>query len=165
MIGALAGKFTGWPIASLYSSSSLNADSLTVKTIFGPRNAVSVNHTLHANNGLYAMASAGNIAVYGYSPAGRAVNGNTDTGYAGFFQGGKGVYAQKIEFGAPAFNRDNGYLALFADLGRTCNQICLNHGLGATKELALGATGAFTLRSCGTSCSTSADQRLCLCGI
>jgi hypothetical protein len=95
--------------------------------------------TAKPKTGVYGLADhdGGSHGVWGESPAGRAVQGTSPSGYAGYFQGK--VYTTKWyelgEIAAPAtpgttrarlFLRDNG--------GRT--QLCVKFGNGQVKVLA-----------------------------
>ncbi|MDI6738723.1 MAG: hypothetical protein QME12_09530, partial [Nanoarchaeota archaeon] len=85
-----------------------------------------------SNDGVRGESSTGN-GVFGsgyYGIRGLATNTN---GYGGYFSGGKGLYASKIEFGYQAFDTAAQGLLVLATAGSTrCTTICFNHGLACS---------------------------------
>lgn len=177
LVGALAGKFTGWPIASIYSSAGdLNANTLTVNTVKSSLGIVNFNSSIRGYKTIMGVASGRDIAISGSSLGGRGLFGrsetgygvegyaNTATGYSGFFHGGKGLYTDKISFGTGAFTSGNGRLVLAAESGMQCGNVCLTHGLGCIKTLAIeGSSTAMTMRDV-LACGYSTGLKFCLCG-
>jgi len=174
VIGALAGKLTGWPIVPF--TTDLSADTLTVNNIKSSLGIVNFNSSIRGYKTIMGVASASDIAVSGSSPGGRGIFGrsetgygiegfaNTATGYSGFFHGGKGLYTDKISFGTEAFTSGNGRLVLAAEDGMRCSSVCLTHGLGCVKTMAIeGTATAQTLRDV-RACSYATGLKFCLCG-
>lgn len=119
--------------------------------------AVSTN-----GRGVSATSTNGD-AVYGESTTSIGVRGltNSVSSYAGYFSGGKGLYASRISFGIDAFNKDTdeGILILGTRGGYTtsCFNVCLKHGLTCFASYQYDNAAWI---NCGT---TSAVQRYCWC--
>jgi hypothetical protein len=93
-----------------------------------------------AKTGLYGYAAqdSTSTAVWGQSPAGRAVRGSTTTGYAGYFEGK--VYSTKWfelkEISAPAAPTTNRARLFIRDNGSGKTQLCIKFANGPAKVLA-----------------------------
>ncbi|MBU2638956.1 MAG: hypothetical protein KJ955_08340 [Nanoarchaeota archaeon] len=107
------------------------------------------------------IADGSGNGIYGQSNTGIGVLGYSSSNYAGFFNGSKGLYASKIEFGSAAFQQaTSGLFIVGARAGPpSCNAICLTHGLGCITSLRADGTGSI-------SCFESpAVLRYCWCGV
>ncbi len=99
----------------------------------------------------------GRSNVAGYNGVqGEVSDATNPNGYAGRFDGGKGLYASKISFGGGAFDTSAlGSLILGANAGTACNTVCPSHGLAAGS--------AFTTAGTGVSILSTTGQRYCWC--
>ncbi|MDI6738024.1 MAG: hypothetical protein QME12_05940 [Nanoarchaeota archaeon] len=81
--------------------------------------------------------------------------------YGGYFQGGKGLYASKIEFAGTAFDESDGkgFLILGARVGYGCNIPCSGQGLSCVTAFYITGTPCTE-----TTCANVAQNRQCFCG-
>lgn len=114
-------------------------------------------NSLNANSGYLGSYSA---AVKGAAQSGIGVYGATNdaANYAGKFEGGKGLYASKIEFGSGAFDQAAQGLLILGKSSITttsCSTICTNHGLSCI--------AAYTTTGTASTCSATTGMLYCWC--
>jgi hypothetical protein len=85
----------------------------------------------------YAAQSAGSKGVWGSSPAGHGLHGESSTGWAGYFDGRVLVkrYAEFIETGTPSAPRTNHARLFVRDNGSGKTQLCVRFHTGAVRVL------------------------------
>lgn len=89
--------------------------------------------------------STNSYGVMGTSTNNHGVYGTTwdatGTKYAGYFSGGKGVYASKISLGPDAFNAgDLGQFVIGNSWLKVCDTICQNHGMTCLRVFLVDGT-------------------------
>ena len=108
------------------------------------------------NYGVWGSATSG-AGVHGEGPIG--VEGTaTGSNYAGYFTGGKGLYANKVEIANTGFDESDGLgLWVIATVSaNNCNVICANHGSSCYSAYYASGTAA--------GCATTTGIRYCWCG-
>ncbi len=137
--------------------------TIGVKGIYGSAPTNSYGYLGHNYGGVYGYGSGydgvygevgtdtpGTAGVWGKAPAAAT------SAYAGYFTGGKGLYASKIKFGPDAFGIPTGALILGAAGTLTCTNVCASHSLNC--DLVYTVTG--TPSTCG---SSNSGARYCWC--
>jgi hypothetical protein len=87
----------------------------------------------------YAAQSSGSKGVWGNSPAGHGLHGESSSGWAGYFDGRLFVkrYVEMVEVGTPSAPGGNHARLFIQDNGNGKTQLCVRFHTGSVKVLAI----------------------------